>query len=197
MSLERRPLCVTGEWIKVLQNVNQVMQRITDIERRFSPSESRKAVSSNFAATLAAATADQMDSVKANAVNLSAKQSDIAKMVHLAASKHGVDPKLAMAVAEAESGLSADAVSPVGAVGVMQLMPETARTLGIRNINDPRENIDGGIRYLKQMLTMFGGDVTKAVAAYNAGPQAVKNYNGVPPYNETRNYVARVLSLAK
>ncbi|SMC65966.1 lytic transglycosylase domain-containing protein [Sporomusa malonica] len=181
----------------MLQSVNQVMQRISNIERRFSPSESRKAVSSNFATTLASATTDLMDSGKATAFNPSAKQGDIAKMVHLAANKHGVDPKLAMAVAEAESGLSANVVSPVGAVGVMQLMPETARSLDVRNITDPYENIDGGVRYLKQMLTMFGGDVTKAVAAYNAGPQAVKNYNGVPPYSETRNYVARVLSLAK
>lgn len=181
----------------MLQGVSQVMQRISNIERRFSLSKAIQAADSDFAKTLATVTADQTVNIKAAETHYSTKQSDIAKMVHLAASKHGVDPKLAMAVAEAESGLSVDVVSPVGAVGVMQLMPETARSLGIGNINDPRENIDGGIRYLKQMLTMFNGDVTKAVAAYNAGPQAVRNYNGVPPYSETRNYVAKVLSLAK
>ncbi|HWR43166.1 lytic transglycosylase domain-containing protein [Sporomusa sp.] len=181
-----------------MQSVNQVMQRISDIERRFSPTEPGTAVNGEFAAALASATSQPpKDGIKATSAGQNAKQGDIARMVHLAAVKHGVDPKLAMAVAEAESGLQSEDISPVGAIGVMQLMPETARSLGVRNINDPRENIDGGVRYLKQMLTMFSGDVTKAVAAYNAGPQAVKNYNGVPPYSETRNYVARVLSLAK
>ncbi|SCM80462.1 putative murein lytic transglycosylase YjbJ [uncultured Sporomusa sp.] len=177
----------------MMESINQVMQRIAAIEQRFSHTQSRPA--GDFAATLAAADAVQQSTAAKPSV--SAGKEDIVKMINLAAGKYGVDPKLAMAVAEAESGLSPEAVSPVGAVGVMQLMPETARSLGVRNSKDPRENIDGGVRYLKQMLTTFGGDVSKAVAAYNAGPQAVKNYNGIPPYSETRNYVARVLSLAK
>ncbi len=179
----------------MIQSINQVAQRIADIERRFITNASVTRPDGDFAAALSAATVQQSTSAKT--VNTSNGGGDIAKMIHLAAVKHGVDPKLAMAVAEAESGLSPDAVSSVGAVGVMQLMPETAHSLGVRNINDPRENIDGGVRYLKQMLTTFGGDVSKAVAAYNAGPQAVKDYNGIPPYSETRNYVARVLSLTK
>lgn len=178
----------------MMQSINQVMQRIAAIEQRFSHTSPQRA--GDFATALDAADAAQQTAA-AKPVSNSAGKADIVKMINLAAGKYGVDPKLAMAVAEAESGLSPDAVSPVGAVGVMQLMPETARSLGVRNSNDPRENIDGGVRYLKQMLTTFGGDVSKAVAAYNAGPQAVKNYNGIPPYSETRNYVARVLSLAK
>ncbi|WP_425060859.1 Membrane-bound lytic murein transglycosylase F [Sporomusa carbonis] len=181
----------------MLQGVNQVIQKINDIERRFSRVTPEPALSGDFATAFASATAQQQVSIKAAAANVSAEGGDISKMVYLAAVKYGVNPKLALAVAQAESGLSPNVVSPAGAVGVMQLMPETARSLGIRNINDARENIDGGVRYLKQMLTMFDNDVTKAVAAYNAGPQAVKNYNGIPPYRETRDYVARVLSLAK
>ena len=176
--------------------INRIAQRIADIERRFTTNSTATTPVSDFASVLAAANAEQSATAKsATAVNSSG--GDIPRMIRLAAAKYGVDPKLAMAVAEAESGLSPDAISPVGAVGVMQLMPETAKGLGVSNINDSRENIDGGVRYLKQMLTTFNGDVGKAVAAYNAGPQAVKDYNGIPPYSETRNYVARVLSLAK
>ena len=87
-----------------------------------------------------------------------------------------------------------DVVSTAGAVGVMQLMPETAQGLGVRNSKDPRENIDGGVRYLKQLMTTFDGDLTKVVAAYNAGPQAVQKYNGIPPYSETKDYVAKVMA---
>lgn len=181
----------------MMSSINHVVQRIADIERRFAPTVPATQAGSNFATVLSAANTQQANNIPSTSPGNSAQGGDIAKMVQVAAAKYGVDPKLAMAVAEAESGLSQDAVSPVGAVGVMQLMPETASSLGVGNINDPRENVDGGVRYLKQMLTTFDGDVSKAVAAYNAGPQAVKNYNGVPPYSETRNYVARVLSLAK
>lgn len=115
-------------------------------------------------------------------------------MIAAAAKKYQVDPKLVSAVAKAESGGDQSAVSPAGAVGVMQLMPDTAASLGV-DPYDKAQNIEGGAKYLRQMLDNFGGDVRKAVAAYNAGPQAVREYGGVPPYSETRNYVEHVLDL--
>ena len=111
-----------------------------------------------------------------------------------ASGKYGVDPKLVSAVAEVESGFQQDAVSATGAVGVMQLMPETAEALGV-NPYDAEQNIDGGAHYLKKMLDTFDGDLRKAVAAYNAGPEAVREYGGVPPYSETQQYVSSVLDI--
>ncbi|MBR3623519.1 MAG: lytic transglycosylase domain-containing protein [Selenomonadaceae bacterium] len=111
-----------------------------------------------------------------------------------AAKKYNIDQRLLKAVAEVESGLNPDAISEAGAIGVMQLMPETAAALGV-NPNNVAENIEGGAKYLRQMLDTFGGDVKKALAAYNAGPNAVRSYNGVPPYTETQNYVNSVLDI--
>ena len=114
--------------------------------------------------------------------------------IQTAAKKYNVDPRLVSAVAETESDFSQAARSSAGAIGVMQLMPETAAALGV-NPYDAKENIEGGTHYLRQMLDTFGGDVKKAVAAYNAGPQAVKDYGGIPPYSETIGYVDKVLDL--
>ena len=119
---------------------------------------------------------------------------DTNSMIAAAARKYNVDPRLAAAIAQTESGCNQEAVSPAGAVGVMQLMPETAAGLGV-NPYDKQQNIDGGVKYIRQMMDTFGGDVQKAIAAYNAGPQAVKDYNGVPPYRETQNYVNKVLDI--
>lgn len=119
----------------------------------------------------------------------------ISDMIQKAAAKYGIDPKLLSAVAETESNYRPDAVSSAGAVGVMQLMPDTAASLGVSDPYDAQQNIDGGAKYLKELLGDFGGDVREAVAAYNAGPQAVKDYQGVPPYAETQNYVSHVLDL--
>lgn len=118
----------------------------------------------------------------------------LSNLIQEAAQKYQVDPKLVSAVAEVESGGNQSATSPAGAIGVMQLMPGTAEGLGV-NPYDERQNIEGGAKYLREMLDAFGGDVRKAVAAYNAGPQAVKEYGGVPPYRETQNYVNKVLDL--
>ena len=118
----------------------------------------------------------------------------LSQLVKAASDKYQIDPKLVSAVAEVESGGNQGAESPAGAIGVMQLMPDTAAALGV-NPYDKQQNIEGGAKYLRQMLDSFGGDVKKAVAAYNAGPNAVKKYGGVPPYPETQDYVDKVLDL--
>lgn len=115
-------------------------------------------------------------------------------LVMQTAYEYGVDPKLARAIAIAESDMNQAEISPVGAIGVMQLMPETAASLGV-DPYDKGDNIVGGVRYIRQMLDTFDGDVPLAVAAYNAGPGAVKRYGGIPPYSETQNYVNRVIDL--
>lgn len=109
-----------------------------------------------------------------------------------AAKAYGVDPRLIVAVARRESAFKPNAVSRVGACGLMQLMPATARVFGITDIFDVRQNIFGGTRYLRQLLDTYSGDLDRTLAAYNAGPGAVDKYNGVPPFAETRAYVASI-----
>ena len=113
--------------------------------------------------------------------------------VQKAAAKYNLAPELITAVIRAESNFEVNAVSSAGARGLMQLMPTTAKELGVKNPFDIEENIDGGTKYLRKMLDRFGGSVRKALAAYNAGPGTVLKYNGRVPYPETRQYVKRVL----
>jgi len=117
---------------------------------------------------------------------------DFADLIHNAAHRQGVDPALVQSVIHVESCFDPQAVSRVGAHGLMQLMPATAADLGVTDRFDPAQNIDGGTRYLAAMLDRFEGDLDLALAAYNAGPGAVERHGGVPPFRETQNYIQRI-----
>jgi soluble lytic murein transglycosylase-like protein len=117
--------------------------------------------------------------------------------IQAAAAKYGVDAGLLKGLIRAESNFNPNAKSPAGAMGLTQLMPATAQSLGVTNPLDPAQAIDGGAKYLAAQLKTFGGDVTKTLAAYNAGPGAVQKYGGVPPYAETQAYVKRVMEYAR
>ncbi len=114
--------------------------------------------------------------------------------INTLAEKYGIEPALAHAVITVESAYRADVVSSKGAIGLMQLMPTTASTLNVSDPFDKTQNIDGGLRYLAQLLKKFNNNTKLAVAAYNAGPSAVKKYNAIPPYPETQYYVQRVIA---
>ncbi|HEY2994701.1 MAG TPA: lytic transglycosylase domain-containing protein [Methylomirabilota bacterium] len=125
--------------------------------------------------------------------NARADQRSYARYVTVAAVRYAVPERLIWAVIRAESGFDPRAVSRKGALGLMQLMPETATILGVRNVFDPYENIDGGARHLRALIERFGHDLRLVIAAYNAGEKAVLTYGDVPPYRETQEYVTRVL----
>ena len=116
-------------------------------------------------------------------------------LIRTTAERHRLDSRLVEAVVVVESGGNPRAVSPKGAQGLMQLMPRRSSLLGVKNPFDPEQNMDGGVRHLRDLLQLFGGDVTLAVAAYNAGADAVRAHRGVPPYPETQEYVRRINAL--
>ena len=120
---------------------------------------------------------------------------DLDTLIEQAASRHQIDPDLVRAIIRVESNYDPYAVSPKGARGLMQLIPATAQRFGVSNAFDPRANLDGGIRYLKYLLGMYGGDLQLALAAYNAGENSVARSRGVPAYRETQNYIRKVAEL--
>ena len=127
-------------------------------------------------------------------VNTTHPSLTLRSIIEEAARAYSLDPALVNAVIRVESSFNPYAVSRKGAQGLMQIMPETADSLGIRNVFNPRENIFGGCKYLRKLLDDHNGNLRLALAAYNAGPTAVKEYGGIPPYRETRNYIRKVLT---
>ncbi len=132
--------------------------------------------------------------MSAQANTTTASKSQILNVVNQIAEKHGVDEKLVQALIKQESGFNPNAKSKAGAMGLMQLMPSTAKNLGVQDPYNVVQNVEGGVKYLKSMLNKYNGNVILALAAYNAGPGAVDKYDGVPPYKETQNYVRNILA---
>ena len=147
---------------------------------------------SSFAGALAAA----QTSPSAAPVSGAGGSSDFDAQINAAAAGNGIDPALLKGLVSQESGFDPNARSGAGALGLTQLMPGTAASLGVTNPLDPVQSLQGGAKYLRQQLDRFGGDEKLALAAYNAGPGAVARFGGVPPYRETQNYVNSVLSKA-
>jgi soluble lytic murein transglycosylase-like protein len=184
-------------------SVAAVVARVSELQQLMQPAPA-PATGASFAAQLATASAAAptgtvaAPTATAAATGASTLPSGtpFASEITAAAQQHGLDPALLAGLIKQESGFNPNAVSPAGARGLTQLMPGTAAGLGVTNPLDPAQAIDGGARYLRQQLDAFGGDITKALAAYNAGPGAVKKYGGVPPYAETQNYVRSVQSHA-
>lgn len=143
---------------------------------------------------------DIVESDKKDAINLKSKidlkaqMTDIDEIVETFSSKYNIDGDFIKAIIKQESGFNPNATSKKGAMGLMQLMPSTAKSLGVINAYNPWENVEGGVKYLKGLLDRFNNDEKLALAAYNAGPNAVKKYGGIPPYKETQNYVKSVLA---
>jgi soluble lytic murein transglycosylase-like protein len=182
----------------------------SSVERRWkpvpAPSAAAMAAARNAAAEVASyisarpkgsaafdASANPNYSGVARGYQVSAVQIDQA--IEESARKHSVDPNLVRAMIKVESNFNPKAVSRTGAMGLMQLMPSTARQLSVTNPFDPQQNVDAGVRHLKHLLNNFGGDVKLTLAAYNAGEGAVARSNGVPPYRETRDYVKRITDI--
>jgi soluble lytic murein transglycosylase-like protein len=160
-----------------------------------------QATSGSFAAALqAATTADYAPTTPIGAQGAGsggAGASEYDPLIEQAAARNGLDPAVLHGLIQQESGFDPNSQSSAGATGLTQLMPGTASSLGVANPLNPAESIEGGARYLSQMMSRFGGNTEEALAAYNAGPGAVQQYGGVPPYAETQSYVSKVLGYAE
>jgi len=147
----------------------------------------------NYTSSASASSSNQTEFSNVLESAMNKTETNLDSIFEAAAKKYNIPVNLLKAVAKVESNFNPNATSSCGAMGIMQLMPGTAKSLGVNDAYNPEQNIMGGAKYLSQMLNMFGGNTELAVAAYNAGPGNVQKYNGIPPFKETQNYVSKVL----
>ncbi len=197
--------------MSVYDRINQIEQRLRSLEARFEapggmtpsttparvvPGATRSADGVTFERLVNSMSEDQKFRPTTGSSRLAGTRPDPSQfdgMIREASQKWNVDESLIRAVIKQESGYDPQATSWCGAQGLMQLMPETAAGLGVKDAYDPQQNIMGGTRYLRSLLDRFDGNISKALAGYNAGPGAVDKHGGIPPYEETQNYVSNVL----
>jgi soluble lytic murein transglycosylase-like protein len=182
--------------------IEQTRQSVTSgVSSSLSASGSTEAAPADFASALQAATSVDTSPVAYQSATQSAgataQSSEYDSLIEAAAQRNGVEPAVLHGLIQQESGFDANAQSSAGATGLTQLMPGTAASMGVANPLNPTESIEGGARYLGQLMKQFAGNTTEALAAYNAGPGAVQQYGGVPPYAETQSYVSKVLGYAE
>ncbi len=183
-----------------MKNINQI--GYTDETTYYPPKTYDRTSQSNFDSVLQSETIiyAQPESVVNQATTSANIQTvtsptELESIFQRAANQYGLDINLLKAVAKTESNFNSNATSSVGAMGIMQLMPDTAKYLGVNDAYNPEENIMGGAKYLSQMLKKYNGNISYALAAYNAGPGNVDKYNGIPPFEETQNYVKKITAL--
>ncbi len=184
----------------LITGLDLTLRRLSSIENNFNRilgtddnvSVPDKSAAKEFKAILDEKMSENKETVEKTTFKNS--REDIENLINKYAQKNNLDPDFIKAVVKQESGFNPDAKSKCGAMGLMQLMPQTAKGLGVIDAFDPEQNIDGGTRYLKSMMNRFNNDPKLALAAYNAGPAAVQKYGDIPPYRETQNYVKNILS---
>ncbi|WP_061246935.1 lytic transglycosylase domain-containing protein [Leptospira noguchii] len=180
--------------IEEIPNVQLVLSRIQEIENRFvkeAPIQSKEQTFDSILKAEREKSISNFEKEKSFGKDLKNIEPSLSKIIHQESEKNNLDPRLVQSVIKAESNFKTDAVSPKGAIGLMQLMPSTANSLGVEDPFDPAENVAGGTKFLSDLLNKYK-NLDHALAAYNAGPSAVDRYSGIPPYRETRNYVEKV-----
>ncbi|EQA71709.1 transglycosylase SLT domain protein [Leptospira noguchii serovar Panama str. CZ214] len=180
--------------IEEIPNVQLVLSRIQEIENRFvkeAPIQSKEQTFDSILKAEREKSISNFEKEKSFGKDLKNIEPSLSKIIHQESEKNNLDPRLVQSVIKAESNFKTDAVSPKGAIGLMQLMPSTADSLGVEDPFDPAENVAGGTKFLSDLLNKYK-NLDHALAAYNAGPSAVDRYSGIPPYRETRNYVEKV-----
>ncbi|MCH1914018.1 transglycosylase SLT domain-containing protein [Leptospira noguchii] len=180
--------------IEEIPNVQLVLSRIQEIENRFvkeAPIQSKEQTFNSILKAEREKSISNFEKEKSFGKDLKNIEPSLSKIIHQESEKNNLDPRLVQSVIKAESNFKTDAVSPKGAIGLMQLMPSTANSLGVEDPFDPAENVAGGTKFLSDLLNKYK-NLDHALAAYNAGPSAVDRYSGIPPYRETRNYVEKV-----